>query len=259
LDGTQAEAALLPSASSAASPSEPSPPTETLGISAKAAAMARFAGVSVHDARLVLEAAERSRKLSIRELDAPLSSTEGGGGGEGGGKGRAPTVFLVGLSFLPWRTGWKYGEPSFRYTQQDVGHALGALAVSAALLGWQARVLPSVNDAQLASLIGPQCRGAARGGFSAECEYPAALVAVFTGGADPDDVCVRAFQPPSSLVEALSVGEWKGEPNRLSHTHPKDNDWCARPPPRAPEAHDLSGTLPVGGMALLPAAHDAYA
>ena len=49
--------------------------------------------------------------------------------------------FLLGLSAIPWREAWKYGERSFRYCQLDAGHAIGAAAQAAAALGWRAHVL----------------------------------------------------------------------------------------------------------------------
>ncbi|MDO9597779.1 MAG: nitroreductase family protein [Azoarcus sp.] len=42
----------------------------------------------------------------------------------------------IALSTAMWREAWKYGERGFRYCQLDVGHAVGALAHAAALLGW---------------------------------------------------------------------------------------------------------------------------
>ncbi|MCP3867901.1 MAG: SagB/ThcOx family dehydrogenase [Gammaproteobacteria bacterium] len=46
------------------------------------------------------------------------------------------------LSSIFWREAWKYGERTFRYTQYDVGHALGSLGFSAALRGWKLFVRP---------------------------------------------------------------------------------------------------------------------
>ena len=34
--------------------------------------------------------------------------------------------FLLGLTGIPWRECWKYGERAFRYCQLDAGHAIGA-------------------------------------------------------------------------------------------------------------------------------------
>ena len=47
-------------------------------------------------------------------------------------------AFLVGLSSIHWREAWKYGERAFRYCQHDAGHAIGALRIAAATLGWSA-------------------------------------------------------------------------------------------------------------------------
>jgi SagB-type dehydrogenase family enzyme len=52
-----------------------------------------------------------------------------------------PQAFLVGLSSIHWREAWKYGERAFRYCQHDVGHAIGALRLAAATLGWSASLL----------------------------------------------------------------------------------------------------------------------
>jgi SagB-type dehydrogenase family enzyme len=60
---------------------------------------------------------------------------------------------LVGLSTLHWRETWKYGSRAFRYCALDTGHAAGAIAYAASVLGWSAsrRFVPT--DA-LDSLLG---------------------------------------------------------------------------------------------------------
>ncbi len=63
-------------------------------------------------------------------------------------------AFLVGLSSVPWREAWKYGERAFRYCQHDVGHALATLRIAAAALGWRLVLLDCVGDDTLASLLG---------------------------------------------------------------------------------------------------------
>ena len=45
---------------------------------------------------------------------------------------------LVALTSIHWREAWKYGERAFRYCQHDLGHAIAALGVAAALVGWRA-------------------------------------------------------------------------------------------------------------------------
>ena len=61
---------------------------------------------------------------------------------------------LVGLTSIHWREAWKYGERAFRYCNPDVGHAIGAMAFAAAALGWEARLIETMPDAQLALLLG---------------------------------------------------------------------------------------------------------
>ena len=55
-------------------------------------------------------------------------------------------AFLVGLSSIHWREAWKYGERAFRYCQHDAGHAIGALRIAAATLGWRASLLHGLAD-----------------------------------------------------------------------------------------------------------------
>ena len=59
--------------------------------------------------------------------------------------GFPPGSFLVGLSSVPWREAWKYGERAFRYCQHDAGHALATLRIAAAALGWQMFLLDGVG------------------------------------------------------------------------------------------------------------------
>ena len=61
---------------------------------------------------------------------------------------------LLGLTSIHWRESWKYGERAYRYCQLDAGHALGAVALAAAALGWDARLLDDLGSDQLALLLG---------------------------------------------------------------------------------------------------------
>src|SRR6185369_11651202 len=65
-----------------------------------------------------------------------------------------PGSVLLGLTSIHWRESWKYGERAFRYCHHDVGHAIAAVAVAAAGLGWEARFCEGVADAALARLLG---------------------------------------------------------------------------------------------------------
>ena len=53
-------------------------------------------------------------------------------------RGLPPQAFRVALASVHWREAWKYGERAFRYCQHDIGHAIGALRIAAAALGWSA-------------------------------------------------------------------------------------------------------------------------
>lgn len=61
--------------------------------------------------------------------------------------------FFVGLSSIPWREAWKYGERAYRYCLLDLGHALACASVAAAAFGWRATLLPTVSDDVLQRLL----------------------------------------------------------------------------------------------------------
>ena len=84
---------------------------------------------------------------------------------------RTPARAFVALTSIQWREAWKYGERAFRYCQLDVGHAIGALRYSAAVLGWRLQPV-ACSTAQLAKGLGLD-RDADFG--SAEREEPDAL------------------------------------------------------------------------------------
>ena len=69
-----------------------------------------------------------------------------------------PGALLVELTSIHWQEVWKYGERAFRYCQHDVGHALSALSLSAASLGWLLEALESVGDATLMCLVSRMMR-----------------------------------------------------------------------------------------------------
>ncbi len=96
------------------------------------------------------------------------------------GDGLPEETIFVGLTSILWREAWKYGDRAFRYCQHDVGHALAALSIAAAGLGWQARLLDDLGTDQVETLLGvadPRGRaGASRlpgGGLPAACAVPA--------------------------------------------------------------------------------------
>jgi len=124
--------------------------------------------------------------------------------------GLPPGACLVGLTSIHWREAWKYGERAFRYCQHDVGHALAALRLAAALLGWQLRVWPGWSGATLARVLGVD-RAADVG--DAEREDPACLCLAWPGNS-----AARCPVVSEALVDAVANGEWHGRANELSES-----------------------------------------
>ncbi len=147
-----------------------------------------------------LHALERRAELTAREWEAVR-------------EGLPAHCFFVGLSSIHWRESWKYGERAFRYCQHDAGHAIAAVAIAAAALGWEARLLESVTDEQLAVLLGTHVQS------GIEAEHADCLIALYPGG----QVCrEREWRPPQSLLARLSDADWTGTPAPLSERH---HDW----------------------------------
>ena len=127
-------------------------------------------------------------------------------------RGLAAGAFLVGLSSVHWREAWKYGERAFRYCQHDAGHAIGALRIAAATLGWRAAVLEGLADATIEALLGLDRSADFEG---AERENADLVMALWPGdaattnpGLDPD------------AVRELAGQRWYGKANRLSPEDP---------------------------------------
>lgn len=125
-------------------------------------------------------------------------------------------TFFLGLASIHWRESWKYGERAFRYCQHDAGHALGALAFSAAGLGRQVRALQGVPTAILNGLLGT---GGPHSVFDeqegCEPEHADFLAAVFPacGGGEFADTL------PGDTLEAISALALEGAANALSREH----------------------------------------
>jgi SagB-type dehydrogenase family enzyme len=116
----------------------------------------------------------------------------------------AGTAF-VGLTSIYWREAWKYGERAYRYCNHDVGHAIAALAVAAAGLGWRATLLDDLGADELALLLGVSDPP------GAEPEHPDCLLAISPAAAPR-----RTAAPPPEAVAAFAALDWRGTPNRLS-------------------------------------------
>lgn len=116
-------------------------------------------------------------------------------------------TFFAGLSSIHWREAWKYGERAYRYCQHDVGHALAALAFSAATLGWRCVLLEGMSDDEVASSLGLDRHDA----FPPhERECPDLLVAVIPS---------RGGLSVPSVIPVTHVDAWHGVANRLSGDH----------------------------------------
>jgi SagB-type dehydrogenase family enzyme len=131
-----------------------------------------------------------------------------------GASSGADGAFLVGLTSIHWREAWKYGERAFRYCQHDTGHALGALRLAAAMLGWRMVLLPRWSHGELGALLGVDRED----DFGdAEREEPECLALVTAGGVAPGDPL-----EPGRLVQAARGAVWHGVANHLS---PSVVDW----------------------------------
>lgn len=114
-------------------------------------------------------------------------------------------LFFTGLTSIHWREAWKYGERAFRYCQHDIGHALAALRISAAILGWRLLLLEDFADSEVAELLG---LNRPADFDEAEDEYPALLAAVIPAG-----------EVDWQRLVMNTAGAWQGKANRLSASH----------------------------------------
>ena len=130
-------------------------------------------------------------------------------------------AFLVGFSSIHWREAWKYGERAFRYCQHDVGHAIGALRIAAATLGWSALLLNDLADETIEDLLG---LNRAEDFVGAEREYPDALLAIWpTDVASDGPARLRrdlTLHIDSAVAHQLTRQHWHGTANRLSRDEP---------------------------------------
>jgi SagB-type dehydrogenase family enzyme len=143
---------------------------------------------------------------------------------------------LIALTSIFWRESWKYGERAFRYCQHDAGHALAALALAAARLGWRTRRLHGVRLAGLEQVLGVDVQS------GPEKEHAEMLVAVGPAVTGP------AAPPP--MLPAPRI--LPCDPNVLSGGH---RDWSvieriaaavnAAPEDPAPEAPAAAPHDPV--------------
>jgi SagB-type dehydrogenase family enzyme len=153
----------------------------------------------VHDGH-ILHYAPREHAVEERAVISSRDWQAFAGGRDG---------FFVALTSIQWREAWKYGERAFRYCQHDVGHAIAALRISAALFGWTLRLLPEWSDADIATLLGVD-RDEDRA--DAEPEHPECIALVAPSVTwSPED--------HATLVAAARNATWAGRANVLSRGH----------------------------------------
>lgn len=128
-----------------------------------------------------------------------------------------PQVF-VGLSSVPWREAWKYGERAYRYCQLDTGHALAGIAIGANLLGWSLES-QSLPDHELTQLLGTSRQTDFVAG---EEEYADCLLQLQCGDhrdKSSESTAAANQQVLQSLCAAAASGEWYGKAEVLDRHH----------------------------------------
>ena len=120
-------------------------------------------------------------------------------------------AWLVALTSIHWRESWKYGERAFRYCQHDLGHAVAALRIAAALMGWRALLLPEWPQRDIAALTGIDRD---EDFVEAEREEPGCLLAIA-----PGDVSAGFRDDRALIVDAVRNGRWSGRASQLSEDH----------------------------------------
>ncbi|HSN75417.1 MAG TPA: SagB/ThcOx family dehydrogenase [Anaerolineae bacterium] len=138
--------------------------------------------------------------------------------------GQLPSgALLLGLTSIHWREAWKYGERAFRYCMHDVGHAVAAVTLAAAALGWRAQLLESLDDRELAVLLG------VHGQDGNEAEHPDCLLALYPpvgssgfSRSETAEAVTTSLRLRPALMEAWASLPLAGQPNTLSAEH---HDW----------------------------------
>jgi SagB-type dehydrogenase family enzyme len=126
-------------------------------------------------------------------------------------------ILLMGLTSIYWRESWKYGERAFRYCHLDVGHAIGAIAFSARVVDWNTRVLDTIVEKELNSLL---CTDLQKG---IEAEHADCLLLLNPTGAHPSEPSLNRLSPEDWRNRLPDV-DCTGRPNQLSRKH---HEWPA--------------------------------
>lgn len=127
-------------------------------------------------------------------------------------EGLPQPCLLLGLTSIYWRESWKYGERAFRYCHHDVGHAIGAIAFSARILGWYTRLVDTMADEDLNRLLGTSLQD------GIEAEHADCLLVL----SPKDGTGMQRSFPEFSAEEwrrRIPDATCTGTPNRLSGDH----------------------------------------
>lgn len=125
-------------------------------------------------------------------------------------------AFLVGLTSIHWRESWKYGERAFRYCQHDIGHAIAAVRIAAALCGWRATMLADWPHEAIASVLGTSRPDDF---VEAEPEDPACVLLVTAAEHVDPPACAWANRDAQAFVDVVAKGRWTGRASQLSEEH----------------------------------------
>lgn len=119
-------------------------------------------------------------------------------------------TLLAGFTNIHWRSTWKFGVRAYRFCHLDMGHALGALAYSAAMLGWHTTLLP-ITDPTLKQLLGIATQE------GPEAEFPGLLAAVTPLPLEASQL--TTWNPAPEILEQLLSGILTHKPAPLSTKH----------------------------------------
>ncbi|HKT80295.1 MAG TPA: SagB/ThcOx family dehydrogenase, partial [Vicinamibacterales bacterium] len=131
------------------------------------------------------------------------------------GPGEAQPL-VVALTSIHWREAWKYGERAFRYCQHDIGHAIAALGIAAALHGWRIELAADWPRADIAALVGCDRD---EDFFEAEREDAGCLLLVDTAANGEAGGFEAIERWTRSARSAVSGGVWTGRASQLSEDH----------------------------------------